>query len=419
MRRNYLSGLTLPFVKELYVTSTKRQKMAISRSIVDAVRSMNPPGRFLERCIDSGQWNDIGDRKATEKTSQALRDGAAELRKQLSEDLGDPDFMSAVFEMESSNTDDSLNNYNANNISGKDNVNNVKATKPTSKPKTVKKGHRRINSMPDRIFSKKMERSLGSSGCLNTLANSPSPPPLTTHNSSTMPFGESPFIMGEPIPFNPNTSYHESYHYDDIPYHKPGHRRRHTSHHPLHSNLLPPLPPPPVTAARHAAHSPTLWGGNWNPPVPISCGLPPAQIMSPSMFQQYANPDYFEMNQQTQPLHGPYVRTSPSPTLDGISEHQDETAPPTSSLHAEARNIQSPTLWSNRAESTDTTTALLSSPLFFASPEMDPFMDDSEPLPLDCVNQEALMEISDDILRLPLSAIDPIDEISKAPPTRV
>lgn len=74
--------------------------MAISRSIVEAVRCMNPPGRFLEKSPDTGLYSDIGDKKAIEKTSQALRDGAASLRKQLSEDLGDPDFLSAVFDVE-------------------------------------------------------------------------------------------------------------------------------------------------------------------------------------------------------------------------------------------------------------------------------------------------------------------------------
>ena len=67
---------------------------------MDAVRSLNPPGRFLEKDPVTGLYHDIGDKKAIEKTSQALRDGAASLRKQLSEDLGDPDFLSAVFEMD-------------------------------------------------------------------------------------------------------------------------------------------------------------------------------------------------------------------------------------------------------------------------------------------------------------------------------
>jgi len=45
----------------------------------------------------TGLWHDIGHKKAVEKTSQALRDGAAMLRKQLSADLGDPNFLNAVF----------------------------------------------------------------------------------------------------------------------------------------------------------------------------------------------------------------------------------------------------------------------------------------------------------------------------------
>jgi hypothetical protein len=45
--------------------------MAISRSIVEAVRSLDPPGRFLEKNPESGLWNDIGDRKAIEKVSES------------------------------------------------------------------------------------------------------------------------------------------------------------------------------------------------------------------------------------------------------------------------------------------------------------------------------------------------------------
>mmetsp|Transcript_31384 Transcript_31384/g.48146 ORF Transcript_31384/g.48146 Transcript_31384/m.48146 type:complete len:782 (+) Transcript_31384:150-2495(+) len=86
--------------KEIYVTSTKRQKMTISRSIVEAVRTLEPAGRFLEKDQTTGCWFDIGDKKAIEKTSQALRDGAANLRKQLSMDLNDPDFLSAVFDVD-------------------------------------------------------------------------------------------------------------------------------------------------------------------------------------------------------------------------------------------------------------------------------------------------------------------------------
>jgi hypothetical protein len=82
------------------VTSSKNEKMGISRSIVHAVRSLHPPGRFLERDLRNNLWYEIGDRKAFEKASQALRDGAAILRRQLSADLGDPDILSAVFDMD-------------------------------------------------------------------------------------------------------------------------------------------------------------------------------------------------------------------------------------------------------------------------------------------------------------------------------
>jgi hypothetical protein len=80
------------------VTSTKKQKMLISRSIVDIVNTeWNPPGRFLEK-QSSGLWAEVNTKKALEKTAQALRDGAFPLRKQLSEDFSDPSFLEAVFD---------------------------------------------------------------------------------------------------------------------------------------------------------------------------------------------------------------------------------------------------------------------------------------------------------------------------------
>ena len=69
--------------KELYVTLPKRQKQLLSRSIVHAVRSQTPPGRFLQRDPQTDLWYDVGDARATEKTSQALREGAPKLRDKL------------------------------------------------------------------------------------------------------------------------------------------------------------------------------------------------------------------------------------------------------------------------------------------------------------------------------------------------
>ena len=81
--------------KTLYATCLKAEKLRISKSIVAAIREVN--GRFLERedgkisttldeCNEDGSpvtWCDIGDRRAVEKTSQALREGQPKLLKKL------------------------------------------------------------------------------------------------------------------------------------------------------------------------------------------------------------------------------------------------------------------------------------------------------------------------------------------------
>ena len=70
--------------KELYVTLPKKQKMMLSQSIVNAVRSQIPPGRFLQKDVQNDLWYDVGDKRAQEKTSQALREGAPEIRTKIS-----------------------------------------------------------------------------------------------------------------------------------------------------------------------------------------------------------------------------------------------------------------------------------------------------------------------------------------------
>jgi len=67
-------------VKVPYVNCNKREKPVIARRIVEAVRQQTPPGRFLSKDNKSGTWSDIGDGRAREKTSQALREGAPVIR---------------------------------------------------------------------------------------------------------------------------------------------------------------------------------------------------------------------------------------------------------------------------------------------------------------------------------------------------
>jgi hypothetical protein len=66
--------------KELYLALPKRQKMLLSLSIVQSIRSQDPPGRFLQKDAETNLWFDVGDQKAQEKTSQALREGAPGIR---------------------------------------------------------------------------------------------------------------------------------------------------------------------------------------------------------------------------------------------------------------------------------------------------------------------------------------------------
>ena len=72
-----------------YVRAPKIQKPSVARVIVRAIRNGDPPGRFLRKDEKSGKWMDIGDKKAAEKTSQALRektDGEREKGEKASKD---------------------------------------------------------------------------------------------------------------------------------------------------------------------------------------------------------------------------------------------------------------------------------------------------------------------------------------------
>lgn len=57
-----------------YIRAPKVQKPSVARVIVRAIRNGDPPGRFLKKDEKTGKWYDIGDKKAAEKTSQALRE---------------------------------------------------------------------------------------------------------------------------------------------------------------------------------------------------------------------------------------------------------------------------------------------------------------------------------------------------------
>ena len=69
-----------------YVNSKRLDKPMVALEIVRTWRSQDPPGRFLKLDEKTNRWNDVGDRKAREKISQALREKAPQIRKQQEED---------------------------------------------------------------------------------------------------------------------------------------------------------------------------------------------------------------------------------------------------------------------------------------------------------------------------------------------
>ncbi len=69
-----------------YVNSKRLDKPLVALEIIRVWRAQLPPGRFLKLDEKTGLWNDVGDKKAREKTSQALREKAPMIRKQQEED---------------------------------------------------------------------------------------------------------------------------------------------------------------------------------------------------------------------------------------------------------------------------------------------------------------------------------------------
>lgn len=64
--------IVLEFQKE-YLEARKKEKAIIARRIVSIIQAKG--GRFLKRDDTSNMWVEVSVKKATEKTSQALREG--------------------------------------------------------------------------------------------------------------------------------------------------------------------------------------------------------------------------------------------------------------------------------------------------------------------------------------------------------
>ena len=66
--------------KEFYLNSKRLDKPLVAMEIIKEWRDLDPPGRFLKQDEVTKLWCDVGDKKAREKTSQALREKSVKER---------------------------------------------------------------------------------------------------------------------------------------------------------------------------------------------------------------------------------------------------------------------------------------------------------------------------------------------------
>jgi hypothetical protein len=73
----------------IHCHSSRLAKSALTKSIVQIWRhEQTPSGRFLKMNQASGLWDDVGDREAHNKTAQALREKAPDIRRGKREKWG-------------------------------------------------------------------------------------------------------------------------------------------------------------------------------------------------------------------------------------------------------------------------------------------------------------------------------------------
>jgi hypothetical protein len=66
-------------LKEKCVKAPFHEKPFYAECIINKIKGMDPPGRFLAQDKDTKQWIEISDEEARFKTRQALREGARDI----------------------------------------------------------------------------------------------------------------------------------------------------------------------------------------------------------------------------------------------------------------------------------------------------------------------------------------------------
>ena len=95
--------------KEEYLNSDNDKKVAIARSIINIIRTQNPPGRFLKLDASTNAWNDIGNKKAARKIRQALQGGTTNSNSNSVDSSYNVSQLRSVTSAASSNNDSIIN----------------------------------------------------------------------------------------------------------------------------------------------------------------------------------------------------------------------------------------------------------------------------------------------------------------------
>ena len=95
--------------KEEYLNSDNDKKVAIARSIINIIRTQNPPGRFLKLDASTNKWNDIRNKKAARKIRQALQGGTTNSNSNSVDSSYNVSQLRSVTSAASSNNDSIIN----------------------------------------------------------------------------------------------------------------------------------------------------------------------------------------------------------------------------------------------------------------------------------------------------------------------
>lgn len=70
------------YLKNEYVIASKSDKPVFAKLMFQQIRSLKPPGRFLKNSED-GLWEEIDEKKAMDKTRQALREDSDRIKREI------------------------------------------------------------------------------------------------------------------------------------------------------------------------------------------------------------------------------------------------------------------------------------------------------------------------------------------------